>query len=246
MICVSVIVPYYKKKNFINKTINSIKLQTHKNLDIIIIYDDEDRSDLKLIKNILKEDSRIRLIINKKNLGAGKSRNVGIYQARGKYIAFLDSDDLWKKNKIKYQLKYMIKKNLDICHTSYEILNEGKKKKKIMKARLFKNYNQLLFSCDIGLSTVMMKKKLISKNCQFSNSKTKEDFILWLLILKKNITIGALDKCLTSWRKLNDSLSSSIYQKLKDGFMLYNKHLKLNILKSFLCLVILSINSLKK
>lgn len=246
MICVSVIVPYYKKKRFINKTINSIKLQTHKNLDIIIIYDDGDHSDLDLIKSISKEDRRIRLITNKKNLGAGKSRNIAISQAKGKYIAFLDSDDLWKKNKIEYQLKHMIKENLDICHTSYEILNENKKKRKIMKARIFKNYNQLLFSCDIGLSTVMMKKKLISKYCKFSNLKTKEDFILWLLILKKNITIGALDKCLTTWRKLNDSLSSSIFQKLKDGFILYNRHLKFNIFKSFLCLIILSINSLKK
>ncbi|MDC1053067.1 glycosyltransferase family 2 protein [Candidatus Pelagibacter sp.] len=246
MICVSVIVPYYKKKKFIIRTINSIKSQTHKNLDIIIIYDDNDHSDLELIKNIVNSDSRIRLITNKKNLGAGKSRNIGISWAKGKYIAFLDADDIWKKNKIKYQLKYMINKNLDICHTSYEILNKNKKKKKIIKAKIFKNYNQLLLSCDIGLSTVMLKKKLITKKCKFPNLKTKEDFLLWLLILKKNITIGALDKCLTVWRKLNNSLSSSIFQKLRDGFVLYNSHLKFNIFKSFFCLIILSINSFKK
>ena len=102
MILVTVIVPYFKKKKFIEKTINSIKSQTYKNLEIIVIYDDEDHADLTLIKKIKNSDKRIRLIINKKSLGAGRSRNVGINQARANYIAFLDADDFWKKNKIEH------------------------------------------------------------------------------------------------------------------------------------------------
>ena len=246
MILVTVIVPYFKKKKFIEKTINSIKSQTYKNLEIIIIYDDEDHADLRLIKKIKKSDKRIKLIVNKKTLGAGRSRNVGIKQARANYITFLDADDFWKKNKIELQLKFMIKNNLEISHTSYEILKKDQIDKKKMKARTFKNYKKLLLSCDIGLSTVMLKKRLISKNCQFPKLKTKEDFVLWLLILKKNVTIGALDKNLTIWRKLDNSLSSSIFQKLKDGFILYNSYMKFNILKSFFYLLILSINFLRK
>ena len=245
MICVSVIVPYFKKKQYIHQTINSIKLQTHKNLDIIIIYDDEDHNELETIKNISNKDKRIRVIVNKKNLGAGLSRNIGISKAKGKYIAFIDSDDVWKKNKVEYQLKYMIKKNLDISHTSYEILSKNKKKKKL-KAKTFRNYTQLLPSCDIGLSTVMMKKELISKFCKFPNLKTKEDFVLWLLILKKNIIIGSVDRSLTIWRKLDSSLSSSIIQKLRDGFTLYNRFMRFNIFKSFFYLILLSVNSLRK
>ena len=243
---VSVIIPYFRKKKFIEKTINSIKTQTHKNLEIIIVYDDEDRSDLNLINKIKNSDKRIKLIINKKSLGAGRSRNVGIKKSKAKYIAFLDADDLWKKNKVKSQLEYMIKNNFKISHTTYEILKKNQKSKKIMKAKIFRDYKQLLFSCDIGLSTVMLKKSLITKNCQFPKLKTKEDFVLWLLILKKNIVIGALDKNLTIWRKLDDSLSSSILQKLKDGFSLYNRYMKFNFLKSFFYLVILSINFLRK
>ncbi len=243
---VSVIVPYFKKKKFIEKTINSIKSQTYKNLEIIIIYDDKDLSDLNLIKKINNKDKRIKLIVNKRSLGAGRSRNVGIQKSRGKYIAFLDADDLWKKNKVELQLEYMIKNNFEISHTTYEILKKNKKTKKIMKAKIFKNYKQLLISCDIGLSTVMLKKSLITKNCKFPKLKTKEDFVLWLLILKKNIIIGALDKNLTIWRKLDNSLSSSILQKLKDGFSLYNKYMKFNFLKSFFYLLILSINFLRK
>ena len=246
MILVSVIIPYFKKKEFIEKTINSIKSQTYKNLEIIIVYDDEDHSDLPLIKKIKNSDNRIKLIVNKKPLGAGRSRNVGIYHAKASYIAFLDADDFWKKNKVELQLKFMIKNNLEISHTNYEILKKNQKNKKIMKAKNFKNFKQLLLSCDIGLSTVMLKKRIITKNCQFPELKTKEDFVLWLLILKKNIKIGSLNKNLTIWRKLDNSLSSSIFQKLRDGFIVYNSYMKFNILKSFFYLLILSINFLRK
>ena len=246
MIPVAVIIPYFKKRKFIEKTINSIKYQTYKNLEIIIVYDDEDHSDLRLIKRIKDSDDRIKLIINKKSLGAGRSRNIGIKHAKASYIAFLDADDFWKQNKVELQLKLMIKNNLEISHTSYEILGKNQKIKKIMRAKNFMNYRQLLPSCDIGLSTVMLKKRLITKNCRFPKLKTKEDFVLWLLILRRNIIIGSLDRNLTTWRKLDNSLSSSIFQKLSDGFIVYNSYMKFNILKSSFYLLILSINFLRK
>jgi teichuronic acid biosynthesis glycosyltransferase TuaG len=246
MILVSIIVPYYKKKSFIKKTIKSIKSQTYKNLEIIIIYDDENQSELKILKEIKKNDKRVKLIINKKSMGAGLSRNIGISKAKGKYLAFLDADDLWKKNKIETQLQFMIDNKLKISHTSYEILKRNKTYNKVIKAKNFLDYKELLFSCDIGLSTVMIKKNLINDLCRFPNIKTKEDFVLWLLILKRKIKIGALDKNLTTWRDLPNSLSSSITQKLKDGFYVYNYYMKFNIFKSLLYLLILSLNSLKK
>ena len=242
---VSVIIPYFKKNKFIKKTIKSITSQTHKNLEIIIVYDDIDHADLKIIKKIKDSDKRIKIIINKKNLGAGKSRNIGIKKAKSKYLAFLDADDIWKKNKIKSQLAFMMQNKIDISHTDYEVLKLDKKKK-IIKARDFKNYRELLTSCDIGLSTVMLKKNLITRKCKFSGLKTKEDFILWLSILKRNFIIVALNKNLTTWRKLNGSLSSSVLQKLKDGFTLYTKYAGFNFFKSLIYLFLLSVNSLRK
>ena len=94
---VSIIIPYYKKKKYINNTITSIINQTYKNFEIIIIYDDEDTSDLKFISEMQKKDTRIIIIKNLKNEGAGNSRNKGIEKAKGKYIAFIDSDDTWQK-----------------------------------------------------------------------------------------------------------------------------------------------------
>ena len=106
MYLISVIVPYFKKKKFIKKTIDSILSQTYKNLEIIIVYDDTNHADLRFINDIKETDNRIKLIINKKNIGVGLSRNKGINMSKGKYISFLDSDDLWKKNKIKKTTKH--------------------------------------------------------------------------------------------------------------------------------------------
>ena len=124
---ISVIVPYYKKKDYIKSTINSVLKQTHKNLEILLIYDDSSFQDLDYIKMISKSDNRIKLLINKKNIGAGKSRNIGIKKSKGKFIAFLDADDLWLKNKLRLQFKFMKKNNYRISHTTYEIIDKQKK-----------------------------------------------------------------------------------------------------------------------
>ena len=96
---VSVIIPYFIKKNFIRETLNSVINQTYKNLEIIIVYDDEDKSDLAYIKELIKVDERIILYTNQVSLGAGKSRNLGIEKSNGTYVAFIDADDLWEKSK---------------------------------------------------------------------------------------------------------------------------------------------------
>ena len=96
---ISVIMPYYKKKQFVKKSIESVLNQTYSNFEIIIIYDDTDIEDLNYINEIKKIDKRIKIIQNEKNVGAGYSRNIGISESRGDYIAFLDCDDCWHKRK---------------------------------------------------------------------------------------------------------------------------------------------------
>ncbi len=243
---VSVIIPYYKKKNFIKETISSVINQTYQNLEIFIVYDDESLDDLDFIKEIKNLDKRINLIINKKRLGVGLSRNLAINLAKGTYIAFLDSDDFWKKNKIEKQLNFMKEKNFKISHTSYEIIDHKNNVIGKRVARPFYNSEDLLKSCDIGLSTILLDKEVLSTECLFPSLKTKEDFVLWLKILKKNIIIAAIDDNLTSWRKLNNSLSSSVLQKLSDGFSVYHKYMKFNFIKSTYYLICLGINYLKK
>lgn len=238
---ISVIIPYYKKKEYIISSINSVLNQTYKNLEIIIIYDDLNKEDLNLLKKIKKKDKRIKIYINKKNLGAGRSRNKGIKLSKGIFVAFLDSDDLWKKNKLKKQIFFMKKNGINASHTSYTIINS---KNKIIGSRNAKDmsYKQLLKSCDIGLSTVVLKKEIITSKIKFANIKTKEDYVLWLKITFNNNKIFALKDNLTKWRKLEDSLSSSRLQKIYDGYLVYRKYMNFNLLKSFGFLMLLSFN----
>ena len=190
---ISVIIPYYKKKEYIISSINSALNQTYKNLEIIIIYDDLNKEDLNLLKKIKKKDKRIKIYINKKNLGAGRSRNKGIKLSKGIFVAFLDSDDLWKKNKLKKQIFFMKKNGINASHTSYTIINSNNK---IIGSRNAKDmsYKLLLKSCDIGLSTVILKKEIITSKIKFANIKTKEDYVLWLKITLNNnkIFVGLL------------------------------------------------------
>jgi len=238
---VSVIIPYYKKKKYIEPAINSVLKQTYKNFELIIIYDDENKEDLNFLKKIIKKDKRIKLYINKKNLGAGRSRNKGIKLSKGSLIAFLDADDLWTRNKLKKQIFFMKKNLIDISHTSYYIINSDNK---IIGNRLAKDMNHklLLSSCNIGLSTVIMKKEIITNKIKFANINTKEDYVLWLKITLDNKKIFALKNNLTKWRKLNDSLSASKIQKLYDGYLVYRKYMNFSLAKSFIRLLLLSFN----
>ncbi len=241
---VSIIIPYYKKKSYIEQTLKSILNQNYKNFEILIVYDDNDKSDLVFLKKLGKKDGRIRIVVNNKNIGAGMSRNKAVKLARGSYLAFIDSDDLWHREKLTIQLNYMVKNKLSISHTSYIIIDKNSFKIGYREARKIE-YKDLIKSCDIGLSTVMIKKALLKKNF-FAKLKTKEDYILWLKLAKNNFVFHPIKKPLTSWRSLEDSLSSSTIQKLFDGYFVYRTYLKQSVLGSLFSLLVLSINFLKK
>ena len=243
---VSIIIPYYNKKNFISLSINSALRQSYKNIEILIIYDDENLDDLRIIEEIKKKDKRIKIIKNKKTIGAGLSRNIGISISKGTYIAFLDADDIWKEDKLTKQISFMKNNNFDISHTTYSIIDENKNYISKRIAKDFFKLDDLLKSCDIGTSTVVIKKHLFEDGLLFPALKTKEDFVLWLNILKKNNKIYSLNEDLSMWTKSKFSLSSSTTQKLIDGFRVYNKYMNFNYFKSLYYLLCLSLNYLIK
>ena len=242
---VSIIVTYYKKKKYILKCLKSIFNQSYKNFEVILIFDDDDKNEYEYIKKLKKKFRKIIIYKNKINLGAGESRNRGIKLSRGAYIAFLDSDDEWHKDKLKKQMKYMIKNSFPISHTSYKIINDSQKFLAKRTAKTL-DHSMLLKSCDIGLSSVIMKKNLFNKNVKFANTKTKEDYVLWLNITKNRKKIYGLDQTLLTWRKNENSLSSSTIRKLIDGFIVYHRYQKYSFFKSIYFLIILSLNFLKK
>ena len=245
MFLVSIIMPYYKKELYVSESVQSILNQSYTNFELILVNDDTENKNF--INKISNFDQRIRLIHNDKNLGAGLSRNKAIALSKGEYIAFCDSDDLWKKKKLELQLNFMKKFNLNFSFTSYDIIDENNKFIKIRKAPNFVDFKKLRNSCDIGLSTIIAKKNIFKGNkYQFSNLKTKEDYILWLKFAQDGIEMKGFDQNLSSWRKTKNSLSSSIFQKLIDGYRVYREHLGYGIFKSLFYLIILSINFVLK
>lgn len=242
---ISVIIPYYKKKNYLKRTLDSVLNQSYSMFEIILIHDDPGNNDYNFLLNLKKKDKRIRLIKNQKNLGAGFSRNKAIKIAKGNYIAFLDADDIWMKTKLRKQINFMKKNNINFCYTSYNQIDKNGKKIKSVKAPKNQKYNDLIKDCKIGLSTVVLNKKIITNKLKFPSLKTKEDLYYWIQLSKKNDLIG-YNKVLTNWRKLDNSLSSNSYQKIKDGYKLYSQYLGFNSLKSLYYLFLLSLNFIRK
>ena len=180
-------------------------------------------------------------------MGAGYSRNFGIKKSKGNFIAFCDSDDLWHRNKLQFQIGKMKQFNLKISSTNYKIIDENNNYLGLRKSFDNLTYKKLINSCDIGLSTVIVERSLFKKRkYRFANLKTKEDYVLWLMITRDNITIRNFNENLTLWRKCKESLSSSSIQKIFDGYKVNRNYLNFNIVYSLYRLTILSINYLKK
>ena len=245
MALVSVIIPYYKKINQISKTLNSVLAQTFQDFEIILIYDDTDIHDLVYIKESFSKNSKIKIIQNKKNYGAGMSRNIGIKHSSGNIIAFLDADDIWYSDKLEKQVKFMRENKYNFSFTNYLKKISNKKSIHVQSKKRKILYKDLLHDNEIGLSTVMLNKNII-KNELFPSLKTKEDYVAWLKLSKENYIAYNLNEFLSEWNFSKNSLSSNLLQKVLDGFRVYYIYLDFNFLKSLFYLLRLSINSINR
>lgn len=241
---VTIIMPYFRKKNYFQMSFNSAVNQTYKKKEIIVIFDDKNLEELNFVKKIIKKNKITKLIINNKNKGVSYSRNIGIKKAAGEYIAFLDCDDIWKKNKLKKQIEFMTKNKFFFSHTAYDYINSKNKIVGEFSLSHKLNYKSLLKSCDIGLSTVIVKRSILGLN-PFPNITSKEDYILWLKLIKK-YPFGYIPKKFSQWRKLKNSLSGNFIKKIFNGFLVYKKYENFGTLSSIMRLIILSFYSLIK
>ena len=242
---ISIVITYYKKKKFIKKTIRSILNQNYKNYEVIFVYDDYDIKELNYIKNILRPIKKKKIINNLKNLGVAKSRNIAIKHCKGDFITFIDSDDIWKNNKLYDQHQFMIKKSFLFSFTSYNVIDEKDRLIKKRKVKVVADYKNLSKSNFIGLSTVMLHKKIL-KRIVFPNLKTQEDLGLWLKLCRQGIKLNHLNKPLTLWRKTSNSLSSNTFRKLRDAFLLFYIYENKNFINSIYSVITLSYNKILK
>lgn len=216
---VSIIMPSYNTAKYIGESIESVLNQTCNNWELIIVDDCSVDNTDEVVNNFLK-DNRIRYLKNSTNSGAAISRNRALKEAKGRWIAFLDSDDLWNKFKLEEQINFMKKYNYSFSYTNYEEIDENGKSlgimvtgpKKITKRGMF-NY------CWPGCLTVMYDANKIGL-IQIKNIKKNNDYAMWLKIIKKE-NCYLVNKTLGSYRKRNGSISNQSY------FYLIKWHYKL-------------------
>jgi len=243
---VSIITPVYNAEKFILQTIHSIQKQSYENWELILIDDGSTDDSFEIIEQVKLKDKRIKSIQFLENLGAAEARNAGIKAAKGRFIAFIDSDDLWKEDKLERQLKFMKANQLGFTFTSYEIINEqGEAINKSVNVPEKINYEQLLKNTIIGCSTVVIDRKIIGE-FEMPLIRKGQDSATWLSILKNNVKAYGMNQILMSYRKVEGSLSSNKREALKRTWHIYRKIEGLSFLKSSYVFAWYVFNALRK
>jgi len=227
---VSIITPSYNSLEYITMTIDSVLAQIYTNWEMIIVDDVSTDGSDKIIEQYIKRDKRVKLIRLKENLGPALARNRAIREATGRYIAFLDADDLWFPEKLEKQLNFMKKHKLSLVYSSYETIDEDGLKINMRIAKEYIGYVDMLKSNHIGNLTAIYDSKLIGKI--YMDDMGHEDYILWLKILKRIGHTRGIVEPLAQYRILSTSISSNKIKTLKWQWRIYRKIEKLDILKS--------------
>ena len=238
---IDIILPNYNSSKFLKQTLNSIIMQTYKNLKLIIIDDCSDDKTKNILKKYLK-DKRIKIFWLKKNNGAGFCRNYGIKKSKSPYVAFIDSDDVWKKNKLEKQIIFMKKNKFSFSYTNYETFGD---KKKIIVPPLKFDYESFINNTSIGTSTMMIKRKEL-RNIKFTNSKICEDYYFKCKLLKRVKFAFCLNEFLTRYRIRHNSMQSSNIKNIFWIWKINRDFNKLSIANNLTSIINISLNSIKK
>ena len=235
MSLVSVIIPTHNSSQFISDTLRSIINQTYRDLEILITDDASTDYTIEIIKEFQKKDKRIKLYSLKKNRGAGVARNNSIKFSTGRYIAFCDSDDQWKENKIEKQIDFMKSNNLFFTYSSYEVIDEKGNKQKTIYAPEKLNFKQMLFNNYVGCLTAIYDQEKLGK-IFMSKIRKRQDWTLWLKIFKIINNTSGISEPLAIYRNRSNSISNNKFDLLKFNFIIYNKELGYNKVKSLIFL----------
>lgn len=242
---VSVIMPAYNSEKFIEESIKSVKQQTYKHWELLIIDDCSSDGTISLVEKILKEDTRIKLIRNEKNIGVSETRNKGIELAEGEWIAFLDSDDIWEPKKLEVQLKDLENNRGDFSFTGSSFINEiGIPFKGLFKVPKKSTFNSLKYHNVISCSSVVIKKAKML-NVKMKNDDFHEDYAAWLEILKSGVEARGINEPLLIYRISKNSKSGNKFKTLKMTYKVY-RHVGINKVMSVVYLFTHIINSIKK
>lgn len=229
---VSIITPMYNSEKYISEMIKSVISQTYINWELIIVDDCSKDNSVNIVNRFVKNDKRIRLLRQEKNKGPSCARNRAINESKGRFIAFLDSDDIWINTKLEKQIEYMKNNDVAITCTSYKIASEDNNiiyrdfiVPKIITYKMLLRQNYL--SCD----TVIIDKKYF-KDLNIDNNIKHEDYIFWLKLIKNIEYVHGIQESLAIYRVRRGSRSSGKINSAIEIYKLYRLKEELGLIKS--------------
>lgn len=227
---VSIIMPAYNCERFIAEAIQSVQAQTYTNWELIVVDDCSKDQTGKIIEDFAEKDTRIKYKKNDVNIGAAASRNKAIEVASGRYIAFLDGDDVWKAEKLEKQLSFMISNNYSFSCTDYIKIDEQSNELREIVPALTADYKGMLKRCP-GNSTVIYDSKTLGKYT-IPEMRNREDYVMWLRVIKKAGMLHGLNETLSCHRIGMQSQSSNKFKLVKYHWIIYRDIEKLSWVKS--------------
>lgn len=232
---ISIIVPVYNAENFIEETMDCVRAQTYPDWELLLVEDCSSDNTVTLIRQYMEkaQDPRIRLLRQPSNMGAARARNRGVKEANGRYIAYLDADDLWMPEKLEKELAFMKEKGAAFAFTGYEFADEnGKGMGKVVHVPAKLTYRQALSNTTIFTTTVMFDLERLSREQLEMPVIKSEDTALWFRVLRSGVTAYGLDENLVKYRRPGKSLSSNKLAALRRIWNLYRKEEGLNVVCS--------------
>ena len=233
---VSIVIPVYHLEKYIRQTMECVLAQTYKDWELVLVEDGgEDRS-AEIIEEFIKEHDmadRIKLISKKDDFGAAAARNTGVLESHGRYIAYLDGDDVWLPEKLEKELNFLKEKDAGFVFTGYEFADANAVGNgKVVRVPETLNYKQALKNTTIFTSTVMFDTEKIPREKLMMPKIKSEDTALWWRLLREGNTAYGLDENLVLYRRPGKSLSSNKFEAVRRIWMLYRKAEHLNIFYS--------------
>lgn len=236
---VTIVTPSWNSEKYIEETIRSVQSQTYQNWEMIIVDDCSTDNSVEIVKRIAAEDPRVKIFVQDVNGGAAKARNRAMQTGTGRFVAYLDADDIWKPNKLERQVAFMKMKKCGFSCTSYEVIDDdGRPKNKYIHMLPKVNYtgfltNNLLQTVGIMVDTSIVDKKYLI----MPDLRRRQDAATWLQILKAGYDCYGLDEILAEYRRTEKSLSSNKFKAVKGIWRLYRKVEHLSLPFSCYCFV---------
>lgn len=233
---VSVIMPTFNCSQHLSESIDSILNQTYSNLELIITDDHStDEKTLSILKHYSEKDGRVDVTFLDTNRGPGFTRDESIRRAKGRYIAFCDSDDRWFPDKLERQIAFMTEKNCPLCYSSYVICDENNNETGFNTAPAYMTFARLKRDNKIGCSTAIYDTKLLGKKYFMPHIRKRQDWGLYLTIMRDyGKKVYAIQEPLVYYRKCRSSVSSDKLGLVKYNIRIYNEVLGFSKLKSLL------------